>query len=204
MQILVLANDDDFVELTSLSNEIIWQRADNLNDFLNNTTAAAFFNLMEDASEITYLNKTNPIFINSVIDTLTEKKHPANIIRFNGWKGFIDRRSWELSGQLNEHHQTVLNKLKIQPILVKDEPGFVSARVIAMIINEGYFAKLEKVSTENEIDIAMKLGTNYPKGPFEWTRQIGLNNILLLLIKLNKTDTRYSPCPLIELELKKQ
>ena len=202
MQILVLANDDDFVELTSLSNEIIWQRAANLKEFLNNTTADAFFNLMEDASQITYLNKTNPIFINSVIDTLIEKNHPANIIRFNGWKGFIDRRAWELSGQLKEQHQAVLNKLKIQPILVKDEPGFVSARVIAMIINEGYFAKLEKVSTENEIDIAMKLGTNYPKGPFEWTRQIGLNNIFLLLKKLNNTDSRYSPCSLLEIELK--
>jgi 3-hydroxyacyl-CoA dehydrogenase len=43
-----------------------------------------------------------------------------------------------------------------------------------MIINEAYFALEDNVSTKAETDIAMKLGTNYPYGPFEWGQLIGL------------------------------
>ena len=66
-----------------------------------------------------------------------------------------------------------------------------------MIINEGYFAVEDNVSSKAEIDTAMKLGTNYPYGPFEWAELIGLNNILGLLQKLNLTDTRYQPSQLL-------
>lgn len=64
-----------------------------------------------------------------------------------------------------------------------------------MIINEAYFTLGESVSSENEIDIAMKLGTNYPYGPFEWARLIGLRNIHSLLEKLTQEDIRYLPAP---------
>ena len=87
-------------------------------------------------------------------------------------------------------------------ITVQDEPGFISARIIAMIINEGYFAVEDHVSSKAEIDTAMKLGTNYPFGPFEWSHLIGLNNILALLQKLNLTDTRYQPSQLLMKEVK--
>jgi 3-hydroxybutyryl-CoA dehydrogenase len=81
--------------------------------------------------------------------------------------------------------------------LTADQPGFIAPRVIAMIINEAYFAKTEGVSSEEEIDIAMKLGTNYPKGPFEWKKEIGVEQILALLLKLSSTDTRYTPCDML-------
>ena len=73
-----------------------------------------------------------------------------------------------------------------------DEVGFVSARTIAMVINEAFFAIEDNVSSEQEIDIAMKLGTNYPFGPFEWASKIGLKNIYDLLSMLSKTDERYT------------
>ena len=72
-----------------------------------------------------------------------------------------------------------------------------------MIINEAYFAKGEYVSTEKEIDIAMKLGTNYPHGPFEWATIIGIKNIYELLKTLSEPDTRYKPSPLLEQEAMK-
>ena len=56
-------------------------------------------------------------------------------------------------------------------------PGFITARVIAMIINEAFFALQENVSSKEEIDTAMRLGTNYPYGPFEWTKLIGIDKI---------------------------
>jgi 3-hydroxybutyryl-CoA dehydrogenase len=69
--------------------------------------------------------------------------------------------------------------------MVPDIPGLISARVIAMVINEAYYTLQEQVSTKEEIDIAMKLGTNYPFGPFEWSSIIGLNNIYQLLTKMS-------------------
>ena len=84
------------------------------------------------------------------------------------------------------------------PTWVPDEPGFITARVIAMIINEAWFALEEGVSTKEEIDTAMKLGTNYPYGPFEWGNQIGLKNIYTLLDKLNTDNPRYRPAELMK------
>ena len=81
--------------------------------------------------------------------------------------------------------------------MVKDEPGLVSAKIIAMIINEAYFALGDDVSSKTAIDIAMKLGTNYPYGPFEWSEKIGIHNIYLLLKKLSLMDTRYQPAPIL-------
>ena len=69
-----------------------------------------------------------------------------------------------------------------------------------MIINEAYFALEEGVSTKEEIDTAMKLGTNYPYGPFEWAKKIGLKNIFQLLDKLHKTNLRYEPAALLKKE----
>ena len=87
-------------------------------------------------------------------------------------------------------------------IATPDEPGFISARIISMIINEAFYAKGENISTENEIDIAMKLGTNYPFGPFEWANEIGIKNIYDLLVSLSKNDVRYNPSPLLEKKAK--
>ena len=58
--------------------------------------------------------------------------------------------------------------------LVPDVPGMIAARTVSMIINEAYYTLEEEISSAEEIDIAMKLGTNYPYGPFEWARQIGI------------------------------
>src|ERR1700710_2457559 len=49
-------------------------------------------------------------------------------------------------------------------------------RVVAMIINEAYYALDAGVSSKESIDLAMKLGTGYPYGPFEWADRIGLRS----------------------------
>jgi len=64
-----------------------------------------------------------------------------------------------------------------------------------MIINEAYFALGEGVSSKENIDIAMKTGTNYPYGPFEWAAKIGLQRIQQLLVQMQKENNRYSIAP---------
>jgi len=95
----------------------------------------------------------------------------------------------------------VMSALGWQYQLTADEPGFIAARIIAMIINEAYFALADKVSTKEEIDVAMKLGTNYPFGPFEWCNKIGLPEVYLLLKTLSLTDSRYMPSEKLTEEL---
>lgn len=136
-----------------------------------------------------------PVLINSVHTILGEMKATENIARINGWNGFLARKKWEVAGSSTEQFDEIFKALGKEMIKVPDEPGFVSARVIAMIINEAYFTLEDKISTREEIDIAMKLGTNYPYGPFEWASLIGIRNIYELLKALASRDNRYSPAP---------
>ena len=142
------------------------------------------------------------IFINSVVNTGTVL--PENFIRINGWLTFLKRSIIEASvknEKIKSKAEEVISCFNKKIEWTFDIPGFITARVIAMIINEAYFALEEKVSTKEEIDLAMKLGTNYPYGPFEWSEKIGLKNIYDLLTELKKTNSRYEPAALLKKEV---
>ena len=146
-----------------------------------------------------------PVFVNAVFNTSLEL--PSNAIRMNAWNSFLNRPIWEIAvadKTLLQPALMMLEKLGRKAIAVPDEPGFIAVRIIAMIINEAYFSLEEEISSKKEIDIAMKLGTNYPYGPFEWASLIGLNKIAKLLEILNLTDERYAIAPALLLELAKQ
>jgi 3-hydroxybutyryl-CoA dehydrogenase len=197
MTIVVAASDEQWNELKREGNNIDWLRVNNAKDFDQHTNADAFFSLKDNAVLAGFGSLNRPVLINAVADTLAELKAPQNVLRINGWATFLNRPVWEIAGHVDENTSSVLNALNIKISHVKDEPGFISARVIAMIINEAYFAVEDNVSSKNEIDTAMKLGTNYPHGPFEWSQMIGIHNILALLQKLNTTDARYQPSALL-------
>ena len=196
MTIVVKASGNQWEMLTASSSDIQWIKADDSFSFINHPEADAFF-ILDDNNKYNFTETTKPIFINSVTATLREIHSPVNVLRINGWNTFLQRDSWEIAGIIDNNSKEILEKLNKKKYLTKDEPGFISARIIAMIINEAFFALGDNVSTKTEIDIAMKLGTNYPYGPFEWAEKIGLNNILLLLQKLCLTDKRYQPAPML-------
>lgn len=201
MIIGVLATEASYAELTQLNPAIHWKQIGHPKELTEGLAVDAFFDLSQNAGEnISDVPSGIPIFINSVCHTLKEKKLPNHVVRINGWCGFINRSVWEVAGTISEAHGNVLNAIGIKSTPTPDEPGFIAARILSMIINEAYFAKEEQVSTEAEIDIAMKLGTNYPKGPFEWGKSIGMGNILSLLDKLSETDPRYTPASLLRKE----
>ncbi len=202
MKIVVAATDDQWKELTGSRPGIDWQRVNDANDFIQHRDADAFIYLNYDAVLPDFVSLEKPVFINTVTQTLNDLKTPANVLRINGWATFLQRTSWEVSGHMNENIKTIFKTLNIKINTVADEPGFIAARIIAMIINEAYFAVNDKVSSKNEIDTAMKLGTNYPYGPFEWAELIGSKHILALLQKLNTTDSRYEPAALLINEVK--
>ena len=60
----------------------------------------------------------------------------------------------------------------------------IALRVISCIVNEAFLALSEGVATAEDIDRAMKLGANYPKGPFEWVEEIGAHSVVQTLDSL--------------------
>jgi 3-hydroxybutyryl-CoA dehydrogenase len=72
-----------------------------------------------------------------------------------------------------------------QPQRVADAPGLVVARTIAMLINEAADAVHQGVCTPEAADAAMKLGVNYPAGPFEWLARWDIRAVLGLLDTLD-------------------
>lgn len=140
-----------------------------------------------------------PVMVNAVEHTVADIRQP--FIRINGWPTLLKREIAEIvlpSSITEESVQPVFESLQWKYQLAPDVPGMITARVLAMIINEAYFTLGAAVSSREEIDIAMKLGTNYPMGPFEWSEQIGLHRVFALLQQLQTTDVRYAPAPAME------
>ncbi len=158
----------------------------------SNHIADAFIDLSFESSRerITRLAALlpKPVLVSSVTETL-DRLHPE-FIRINGWPGFLKGNCLEAAA--NEGMQERAEKLfGVQMIFVKDVPGFISARIVAMIINEAYFTWEAGVSTKEEIDLAMKLGTGYPLGPFEWALLIGEKRVAELLTSLAEGNNLY-------------
>jgi len=74
---------------------------------------------------------------------------------------------------------------------------YIFARVLGGIMNEAMWAVTEGVANQEDIDTAMKLGTNYPQGPLEWAENIGIEKVQHLLCALNETvsDNRFASPP---------
>ncbi len=71
------------------------------------------------------------------------------------------------------------------PQAIGDAPGLVVARTIAMLVNEACDAVQQGVCTPEGADQAMKLGLNYPAGPFEWLAGWDAITIVALLDRLD-------------------
>lgn len=82
---------------------------------------------------------------------------------------------------------------------VEDEVGLVFPRILSMIVNEAAFALMEKISSAEEIDTAMRKGTNYPSGPLAWADELGLDDIYAVLSGLHRDlgEDRYRPAPIL-------
>ncbi len=85
------------------------------------------------------------------------------------------------------------------PVEVRDVPGFVSNRVLQVMINEAIFCLYEGVANREGIDTVMKLGMNQPMGPLVLADFIGLDTVLAILEVLYEGygDPKYRPCPLL-------
>jgi len=85
-------------------------------------------------------------------------------------------------------------------MVAEDSPGFVVNRVLLPMINEAVYCVFEGVGSVEDVDMAMKLGTNQPMGPLELADLIGLDTCLAIMEVMQDVlgDDKYRPCPLLK------
>jgi 3-hydroxybutyryl-CoA dehydrogenase len=84
-------------------------------------------------------------------------------------------------------------------VTAKDYPGFIVNRILIPMLNEACYALMEGVGSAEDIDTAMKLGTNVPMGPLALADFVGLDTCLSIAEVLHRGlgDDKYRPCPLL-------
>ena len=87
-----------------------------------------------------------------------------------------------------------------QALELRDVPALWAARTVCMLVNEGADAVHQGVCSEEGANLAMKLGTNWPHGPFEWLAALGVERVVTVLDHLYTftRNERYRVSPLLQ------
>lgn len=133
-------------------------------------------------------------------------KKPERVVGFATFYPLKDRKLVELAPGLRtvdksvEQAEQLFKNLGKEAVCVKDTPGLTFPRILSLIVNEAARSLEEGVASAEEIDIAMRLGVNYPQGPLRWADQIGLDEVLAVLEGLQREtgDDRYRPATLLK------
>jgi 3-hydroxybutyryl-CoA dehydrogenase len=108
-------------------------------------------------------------------------------------------RGLETSDETVQLVENAAKQMGKETVVINEFPGFVTSRISALVGNEAFYMLQEGLGTPEEIDKAIKLGLNYPMGPFELGDLVGLdarlNNLKYLHEKLGE---KYRPAPLLE------
>ncbi|MFD2999783.1 3-hydroxyacyl-CoA dehydrogenase family protein [Pontibacter toksunensis] len=167
------------------------------------------FLLHNQPGRLSYYAPEQVVFCNAATVQLAalvkeaDLEEPCTLIGFNGLPTLLNRPVLEVS-LLNPEHGDKLREvcaaLNTAYLLVDDRVGMVTPRMICMIINEACFTLQEETASISDIDQGMKLGTNYPKGPFEWANEMGVANVyeVLKAVYEDTKDERYKICPLLK------
>jgi 3-hydroxybutyryl-CoA dehydrogenase len=153
--------------------------------------------------------KDVPVFVCAVKQQLAKavfdygNKVDCLLFGINALPTFIHRNLLEVSLLKQEQRaqlENILKQLQWDFKLVSDRVGMVTPRILFMIINEACYTLQEGTASKEDIDTSMKLGTNYPFGPFEWANKIGIKHVYETLeaIYLDTHDERYKVCPMLK------
>lgn len=107
-------------------------------------------------------------------------------------------RGLQTSDETYNTAKEVSEKMGKTTVLGVDSAGFIVNRILVPMVNEAIYLLQEGVKAE-DIDVAMKLGTNQPMGPLELADFVGLDTLLYILQVMHKElgDDKYRPCPLL-------
>ncbi len=163
---------------------------------------------LRDWPELHYEQPRQPLFYDTTARSLAqvfEGEEPplGPVFGFCGLPTLIDRPLLEVTlhnPTTADELATLCARLGTDYRLVQDRVGLVTPRVLCMIINEACYTLQEGTASMQDIDLGMKLGTNYPHGPFEWANAIGVARVYETLECLYQDthEERYKVCPLLK------
>lgn len=93
----------------------------------------------------------------------------------------------ETSAEVVEAAREVGRRMKKEPIIVNDVPGFASSRLGVALGLEAMRMLEQNVASARDIDTAMELGYNHPVGPLRLTDMVGLDVRLHIAEYLHST-----------------
>lgn len=133
-------------------------------------------------------------------------QRPERIVGFATFYPLKDRKVIELAAGLRTTESSMSAAEELfksagkETVRVKDTAGLTFPRIVSLLVNEAARSLEEGVAKAEEIDIAMRLGVNYPQGPLRWGDQAGLDEVLAVLEGLQREtgDDRYRPTPLLK------
>jgi 3-hydroxybutyryl-CoA dehydrogenase len=150
-----------------------------------------------------------PVLTSSLCLAVSEQcsftKHPERLIGVGLYPTFSQGKLVEIApsritnARIKMQAERILSQLGFQYTVVPDDVGLVFPRIVAMLMNEAAQLYSEKIATREDIDTAMKLGTNYPYGPLEWADRLGIDLVYNILTSLQVYfgEDRYRPHPLL-------
>ena len=151
-----------------------------------------------------------PILTSSVAITVADQagwiQRPSRLVGVSAMPSFLQGGLVELAPSAGAEETVVgltrqfFKAMGKQTSIVQDSPGMVMPRILSMLVNEAFFALGEGIAAQNDIDTAMKLGTNYPLGPLEWAERIGIAHVHAVVAGLYRDlgEERYRIAPLLQ------
>ena len=149
-----------------------------------------------------------PLLCQAADTTVTEMatwlNHPDRLVGFDGL--FVASgpavtlvASPVLTPEIRAAAEKFFHGLGRHVVWIEDSPALILPRIVAMLVNEAAFAVGEGVANDETIDLAMKLGVNYPKGPFAWAKELGYRQVVAVLDHLLAEfgEERYRTAPLL-------
>lgn len=212
MKILVTGTPERCAELKE---KISGEHAVHIENSLLQTIAENYdlvfdLNLDDRPFPSVYNNKNAPVIIGCAVKkSLKQMMFDFNtplqckLFGMNALPTFIDRPKVEISTLETEDSAPLTELMKVlgwDYLQVEDRVGMVTPRVVCMLINEACFTLQEGTASLEDMDKAMKLGANYPYGPFEWCDLIGIKDVYETLDAIwnDAHDERHRICPLLK------
>lgn len=117
-------------------------------------------------------------------------RHPQRLVGYGVLGSFESQSaievvdSEELADDALALAQELFESIGKGVVLVEDVPGLFLGRTVGSIVNEAVIAVDAGIASADDVDVAMRLGTNYPIGPIAWGREIGGKRIARILHRL--------------------
>jgi 3-hydroxybutyryl-CoA dehydrogenase len=135
---------------------------------------------LESASDHPFIFASNTSSL-SITEIASSSKRPEAVIGMHFFNPVHIMKLVEIvvgkktSAETIETVKSVGRKMRKEPIVVKDVPGFASSRLGVALGLEAMRMFEQGVASVQDIDTAMELGYNHPMGPLKLTDLVGLD-----------------------------